>query len=472
MPGSWLWLALAACDSETAPPQTSACELGSATTVGYDPDAMLCVQLEMDPDDFVELGHQFRFGTDAEDQFPGVLGHAFSSCTDPFPDPYTWFRADVAIDGLSVSDAGVRKKGFIGSVLQGSETRPSLKLDADEFVDDQLFGDVERVTLNNNLSDPTRLHQCLSYAVFTDADYPAPRCNLANVMVNGVSLGAYTHVEPIKKDFLRQHFDNDHGSLYETTLADFSDAHLADGLGRWEAKTSDSNPTAELLQTIADALDVDDDGLEPALDAVLDLDRFLEFWALETLLAHDDGYSSFTNNTYVYFDPDQGDRAVFIPWGTDGAMSEEGTGGYVSSALTRRLSRHPELSLRYLEALETLLNEVWDEPTLHDRVAGLAPQVATAEQTTAQHDDAVGRLTGWIDGRRAAIEALIAAGGVQGDPEPGDCNGALNLDELLDVSEVVAFSAHGCTAAPHRAHAVWWLAMAGLAVRRRQAHAP
>ena len=132
---------------------------------------------------------------------------------------------------------GARKKGFVGSVLSGSEQRPSLRIHSDYFVENLYIGALEHVTFNNNLTDPTRMRTCLVYEVFRDAGYPAPLCNLANVVINDIPRGAYTHVEPIKEDFLIRTFGNADGSLYEATVVDFTNLHLEDGLGRWEAKT-------------------------------------------------------------------------------------------------------------------------------------------------------------------------------------------------------------------------------------------
>ena len=53
-------------------------------------------------------------------------------------------------------------------------------------------------------------------------------------MMNGVSLGAYTHVEDVKEEFLQREFGNADGSLYEITIVDFSLEHLQYGIGRWE----------------------------------------------------------------------------------------------------------------------------------------------------------------------------------------------------------------------------------------------
>ena len=78
----------------------------------------------MDERDFIELGAQNRFGGSHENQLGNAIGHILSSCTEPFPDPFSYFPADIQVGGLSADTVGVRKKGFVGSVLSGSEKRP------------------------------------------------------------------------------------------------------------------------------------------------------------------------------------------------------------------------------------------------------------------------------------------------------------------------------------------------------------
>ena len=46
--------------------------------------------------------------------------------------------------------------------------------------------------------------------------------------------------------------------LYELTITDFSEAHLANGLGRWEADTETTSQSTELLLAVAAALASDD----------------------------------------------------------------------------------------------------------------------------------------------------------------------------------------------------------------------
>ena len=67
---------------------------------------------------------------------------------EPIPGPYTYVEASVTIDGVKFPKVGLRKKGFIGSQ---STSKPSLKINLDEYVDGvELFG-TDNVTLNLSL---------------------------------------------------------------------------------------------------------------------------------------------------------------------------------------------------------------------------------------------------------------------------------------------------------------------------------
>jgi spore coat protein CotH len=433
------------------------CTLGTQTEISYSFDEMLCVQFEMDEDDFIDMAAQVRFEGETSDQLQGVIGHIIQSCTEPFPDPFEYFPASVRIDGLQSSNVGVRKKGFVGSVLFGSDQRPSMKIKANKYESEQTIGGENRITFNNNLTDSTRMRTCLVYEVFRDAGYPAPLCNLANVMVNGYSRGAYTHVEPIKEPFLMRSFGNDNGSLYEITIVDFTEEHLADGLGRWEVKTDSTVEEVVLIDNIVQALHSTDEDLEEVLDAVLDVEQFLTFWALETLLAHGDGYNSNANNTYVYFDPDNTNRAVLIPWGADDAMQgSEDEESFVNSALSRRLSQHPELSLRYLERLEEILTSVWNEDLMLERLEVLQEHVQSAEDYPG-YDSDVDELRMWVVNRREEMESLIMEGGVEGETPDDVCVLGMEMEELIVLGEVVGTVSYSCASISTKSHDLWFL---------------
>ena len=84
------------------------------------------------------------------------------------------------VDGVALSDVGLRKKGFLGSL---DDNKPSLKISLDEYIEQDLLG-THDITLNNAKQDPSYLNQCLGYATFAAAGVPASRCNFAHVTVN------------------------------------------------------------------------------------------------------------------------------------------------------------------------------------------------------------------------------------------------------------------------------------------------
>ncbi len=337
----------------------------------FEPDRVVQVSIDIDEADWDELRVQAR----SWNMFIGDDCQA-----EPFPKPYTYFPATVTVDGVVVSQAGVRKKGFLGSL---DPYKPSLKIKFDEYVADQKVSGMSRMTLNNNRQDRSFIKQCIGYALFRDAGIPAPRCNFAHVTVNGTDMGVFAHVESVKKPYLRRHFSDDDGVLYEGTLSDFRDGWI----GTFEQKTNKTTPTTAALDELSAALQLPDDQLLAALDPILDVDRFINFWATEVLIAHWDGYANNTNNYYVYNDPTTG-QLQFMPWGIDGILEDanpfpDGASPpkvvYATGLLTRRLYLLPETRTKYLDRMRALLSEVWSESALLaeiDRMEALIGDIA------------------------------------------------------------------------------------------------
>ena len=327
----------------------------------YDLDRLLDVRIQIAQRDWDELRRQTR-------DFFEILGNE-DCLSQPFESPFTYFPATVTVDGETVAQVGLRKKGFLGSL---SELRPSLKIKFTEYLPEQLFHGLRRMTLNNNQQDPTRLRQCLGYKLFREAGIPAPRCNFARVTVNGEYMGVYAHVESIKKPFLRRTFGNDDGNLYEGTVSDFR----PEWIGTFDKKTNEMDTDRSDLEAIMTALDKPDGEVIGALESLIDLDAFIAFWAGEVLIGHWDGYAGNTNNYYMYRDSDSG-KWQFIPWGIDGTFGpnvdnrmQRGLPDSVMAqgALTRRLYRLPSTQVRYVEQMRLLVEGLWDESEILDEI--------------------------------------------------------------------------------------------------------
>lgn len=357
----------------------------------FDADHVLTVEVELDPDDLSAIRDQTR-------DFFDTLG---GDCTsEPFETPFTWFEADVVVDGDRLERVGIRKKGFLGSL---SWEKPSFKISTDEWVPDQLLPNgTERLTLNNNVQDPAVIRQCLGLGVFAAAGVPAPRCNFATVTVNGEAFGLYTHIEDVRKDFLRRHFADEDGDLYEGTLSDFASGWT----GTFDPKTADTDPNAVIVAAITQALDAPDDQVVDALGEVVDLPAFYRFWAVETLLAHWDGYASNQNNFFIYRDPDT-DLVSFVPWGVDQVFVEPGAPNvFLTGRMTQRLWSVRAGRDGYVDAMEEILATAWDEDALHaeiDRMAALVGPYGDPADLEIQ----LGPTREFVNGRRAVIEAEL-----------------------------------------------------------------
>ena len=336
-------------------------------------DRVMAISIEIDGADWDTLRHQTRT---LEDVFAEIEEFGLSR---PFANIYTWFSATVTVDGETHTEVGVRKKGFVGSQ---SDTKPSLKLRFDKYVDGQSLGGVmERMTLNNSLQDPSFVNTCLSYRVFAAAGSPASRCNFATVAVNGRDLGLYVHVEEIKAPFLLRHFASADGNVYEGNVSDFTPVYR----GTFEKKTNeDADDWSDIDAVVAALADPSDAGLE-ALGEIVDLDRFLTFWATEVLIGHWDGYAGDRNNYWFYREP--GGRFVFIPWGVDDTfhlrddpnpfddISDPPPSVLALTAIPNRLYNHPDWRPKYAARLKQILEAVWDTDELLAAVDGMAAVV-------------------------------------------------------------------------------------------------
>jgi len=388
-------------DDDPTPPDEPGPEVATAARM-YAPDHVAVVHIEMDEADLFTLAGQtnsFLSLLEGEDCMDSPLGG----------DAFTWFEADVTVDGERIERVGVRKKGLIGSL---SNEKPGLKVKFDKWVVDQSYGGLERLTLNNSVSDPSLVRQCLGYDLFRAAGIAAPRCSFAHVTVNEYDLGVYVNVEPVKKAFLRWAYNgDDEGDLYEGTVSDFREGFTR----TFQPDTSVTDPTLAPIEAIREALEItDDDSMFAALEDVLDVDAFLRFWALEALVAHIDGYAGNRNNFYVYR-PEGTDLVEFLPWGIDWTfVAGEAFGSstervvLANSALSRVLWETPRGRQGYLDAMDDLLDTVWDADHFVDEVDRMAALVEPFALPDGRRVAAQSDLRSFARNRAARMRALMS----------------------------------------------------------------
>ncbi len=377
--GILLCAVLAACGGGSGDPEAAGAIKPPGNVGGDDdlfaPTRVLQVAISLAPEHFQTLRQQGR-----------SLAETARECMPEFE--YSEFAATVTIDGTTLHDVAVRKKGFLGSL---SSVRPSLKLDFDELHKGRSYQHSTRMTLNNNRQDASTLRQCLAYQLFEQAGLPAPRCNFARVSVNGEDLGIYTHVEEIKKPFLERVFGDKSGNLYEAQLADFGE-HLGQ---RFEKKTNERENDRSDLAAVAQVMALPDEQFVPAIRALIDIDAFIRYWAMESLLGIWDSATGNANNFYLYRSPADG-LFHFIPWGADTAfvgthVLKPGAGPlYRDFRLAQRLYGIDDYRDAYHATLQNYLENHWDEAALLQRIAewqsllGLSEEVLSSLRSFIQ----------------------------------------------------------------------------------------
>ncbi|HET9956173.1 MAG TPA: CotH kinase family protein, partial [Polyangiaceae bacterium] len=242
----------------------------------------------------------------------------------------------------------------------------------------------------------------LAYDLFISAGYPAPRCNFAHVTINGRDAGIYTQVEAIDESLLRERFGSANGPLYRGELADFDP--------RTEPLlfNSTQNGSRTALRKLIDALDAPDAELVEHLEQVLDLNAFRDFWALETLIGHWDGYTNNADNFYAYFDPHQ-KRFVFLPWGADQAfvgtrpwLSGYEPTVYYKGKIANRLYQIPKQRALFRKRLTQHNDRIWSVPDLLARIDALAALTGSGDA------QALEELREYVRTRGESLRAALA----------------------------------------------------------------
>jgi len=380
----------------------------------FAPGHVVEVSIDIAPGDWDALRRQSRTWWD-------IVAVEEGRClAQPFPKPFTWYRASVTVDGMRRDNVAVRKKGFLGSL---NAEKPALKVRFDLYDPDQTLLGLDRLTLNNSVQDPTFLKQCLAYDVFSRAGVPVPWCNFAHVVVNGRDLGLYVHVESVDRRWVRRHFERDEGDLWEGEFSDFrpgwTDTFEKKGDVPDDDQTRvDRSALMEVAQAIASG--VPDSQLRARLEEVIDFDEFMTFWAVEKVLEHWDGYANNINNFFLYQDPAT-ERFVFAPTGTDQitvvdpfSVSPPPVSVYATGALTNRLYDASETRALYAGKLQEVLDRAFIEDHLLaeiDRMQALTtPILARSGADVPSVQAAVEGLRDWVRGRRAVLVEDLAGG--------------------------------------------------------------
>jgi len=240
----------------------------------------------------------------------------------------SYHRGSVRIGSDNFPGSGIRVKGGCGS-SRTLDDKAAFKVNLswdDPAVEGcpktRKYKGIKKITLNNQVEDPSFTHERIGYDFFRKLGVPVPRAAPMRVHVNDELWGLYLNLETIDRKFLKRHFESKKGMLYEgdygcdigeeRCFEEKFDTDACDG-PREGYDPTDKTPLRELHARLAQ---IPGDDFYPAINQVFDFDSYLTMWAAAAVMGYWDGYPNDPNNYRIYHNPGD-DRWTLIPSGTD-----------------------------------------------------------------------------------------------------------------------------------------------------------
>lgn len=310
--------------------------------------------------------------------------------------PRAYVMATVREGEHLLTNVAVRIKGM-GS-FRNIDEKPSLAVKFDEFATNQHYRGLSKLMFNNSVQDQTYLAEMLATGLFRDAGVPAARVTHSRVLLNGRDLGLYVVIEAMNKQFLKQHFADAGGNLYEAYLRDIN--------VRMEQDSGTPGDQSD-LRALHNACVIPEPAERwRALKKALDVDRFVSFVAMEMLTSHWDGYAIHTNNYRIYHDP-KTDRFTFITHGIDWAFQRPGVSidPPMKSIVGRAVLGTPEGQRLYRERIGTLFTNVLLLPVMTNRIEQALAKIHRAGLSAS----VVAKIDGSAEWMRTQIASRVAS---------------------------------------------------------------
>ncbi len=321
---------------------------------------------------------------------------------------------ETAPDGTKkeYKDVAVKLKGAAGS-FQGPDQKPGLTVNLDKYKGAERYHGMEKFHLNNGAQDGSLLNEFIGSEMSRAAKVPASRCTHVVVKWNGRDTGLYLFKESFTKDFLSYFYEKTDGSLYDGHFIAEIDGALEKQQG------GDKSDTRDLKELAAACKEGDPKVRWQRVSERLDVDEYLRSLAMETFLAHWDGYNFNRNNYRVYFDPKTG-KANFFIHGIDQIYGDANwpvmrdPGSLVGQAVWS----NPEWKAQYLKVAKEIYEKVLKPVDWEARITAQGQKIT--EGLARTNPQWAKDYQGHINGARSRVAARLASIGKQfGDmPKP------------------------------------------------------
>jgi len=256
----------------------------------------------------------------------------------------TRFAASLDMNTIHFDSVGVKYKGNSTFYIANSLNNPKVpyNIDINFYVGGQKLQNYKKLKIGNALFDPSFMKEVLAASIYNEY-LPSHQASLINLYVNNNYLGIYTNTESINKQFLNKHFNEKTGAFYKcepATQYGSNDPYYPSDLIYRGIDTLEYNLRYERKSdsswiNLINLIDILNNNT-PNLENVLNIDRVLWYFAINTVLLNEDTYNTMYMHNYYFYQLGDG-RFQIIPWD----VSESFCGG-----LLNELSNYNEHYLR------------------------------------------------------------------------------------------------------------------------------
>lgn len=234
--------------------------------------------------------------------------------------------ADAVVNGIALPNLGLSFKG--NSSLNNPFPKKPLKFDIDKYDTTQEYYNMKALIFNNAFKDPSLVRETLAYRLYNRAGCWASHTCFCEMYIKiGASapeyFGVYTMLERVDNKFTGNRCPDDTGNLYKAYMgADL--VYKGGNINTYPKYNGEpvyakkNNETAADWGDVLNLIDVIDSPVDAsypaALESVFDVDSFLRYLSVTLSLCNLDMYVYMSQNYYLYDDPSQGNKFVWIPW--------------------------------------------------------------------------------------------------------------------------------------------------------------
>ncbi|MGL1887440.1 MAG: CotH kinase family protein [Reichenbachiella sp.] len=276
-----------------------------------------------------------------------------------------WVPCTLSFEGLDWYQVGIRYKGnsTLKNAYSSNTDKYPFKLDFDEFegiypaIKNQRFYGFKQLNLSSNYDDASFMRELVAADLFRSFGVRSSEVAFCAVYLDrgdgAEFVGLYTLIEEMDDTVYETQFDNADGNLYKP---DGNAATFASGTydeGEMDLKTNEAEGDYSDVKALYDLMQdgartSDNSAWQASLESIFDIDQYLKYLAVNTVIQNWDTYGVMTHNYFLY---NNEGKLTWIPWDNNESMQDGKQGGAVSLSMSEVSSSWP--LIRYVMDVES-----------------------------------------------------------------------------------------------------------------------